>query len=80
MMTYARPNQPIATDKLVNSSFLFSPTFSLQISPQKSTPYQSYAIGVAMGKILDTEKLGSVFGTRPDILQNIQKAAGKQNP
>jgi hypothetical protein len=32
-----------------------------------------------MGKTLDTEKLGSVFGTRPDILQNIQKAAGKQN-
>ncbi|SPJ72434.1 related to RTT106 regulator of Ty1 transposition [Fusarium torulosum] len=28
-----------------------------------------------MGKTLDTEKLGSVFGTRPDILQNIQKAA-----
>jgi hypothetical protein len=30
-----------------------------------------------MGKILDTDKLGSVFGTRPDILQGIQKAAGK---
>ncbi|CAG7564728.1 unnamed protein product [Fusarium equiseti] len=28
-----------------------------------------------MGKILDTDKLGSVFGTRPDILQGIQKAA-----
>ncbi|RGP65699.1 hypothetical protein FLONG3_9092 [Fusarium longipes] len=28
-----------------------------------------------MGKILDTDKLGSVFGTRPDILTGIQKAA-----
>jgi hypothetical protein len=31
-----------------------------------------------MGKMLDTEKLGSVFGTRPDILEGIQRAAGKQ--
>jgi len=28
-----------------------------------------------MGKTLDTEKLGSVFGTRPDILEGIQRAA-----
>ncbi|QPC77930.1 hypothetical protein HYE68_008682 [Fusarium pseudograminearum] len=28
-----------------------------------------------MGKVLDTDKLGSVFGTRPDILTGIQKAA-----
>ncbi|KAF4448179.1 hypothetical protein F53441_8388 [Fusarium austroafricanum] len=28
-----------------------------------------------MSKTLDTEKLGSVFGTRPDILQGIQRAA-----
>jgi hypothetical protein len=33
-----------------------------------------------MGVSLDTEKLGSLFQARPDILQGIQRAAGKQYP
>lgn len=33
-----------------------------------------------MGAKLDTQKLGFVFQTRPDILEGIQKAAGKQIP
>ena len=33
-----------------------------------------------MGAKLDTQKLGFVFQSRPDILQDIQKAAGKHAP
>jgi hypothetical protein len=55
---------------------LFTPKSSR--TQKASITFTARRLDSKMGKILDTDKLGSVFGTRPDILTGIQKAAGKQ--
>lgn len=57
----------------VNNSFHSKHFF---FHPEQNPLYiDTYTIRPKMGKVLDTDKLGSVFGTRPDILTGIQKAA-----
>jgi len=61
-------------------TILLHPIFQPPIFFETVIQFKAERLDSVMGKSLDTEKLGSVFGTRPDILEGIQRAAGKQIP